>query len=44
MPDLVSRHAQYDRIDEKTPWNLWVGRTAKSRPHQGYLILVLQHP
>ena len=32
-PDLVFRHAQYDRIDEKMPWYPWVGRTAKLRPH-----------
>ena len=42
-PDLVFQHVQYDHIDERMPWYLWVGRTVKSRPHQVCLILALQH-
>lgn len=38
-PDLVFRHARYDRIDGGMPWHLWAGRTAKRHPHRGYLIL-----
>jgi len=38
-PDLVFRHARYDRIGGGTLWHLWAGRTAKQPPHWGYLIL-----